>query len=170
MQLKTAFYLMAGTACLSVSGMALAFDSVKNIIYPSPGLYRIVTNSILKDNSGGGPGMTYEIEQDSATGNARTMTTRPGDAPVTNNYAGQGPMNQCIKPLYVGLRRHEDKYEDQKKRRHELGVHNRRALWDGSADCDADHGATLYAYRQHLPGDGCTVMVMGGAADHINQR
>lgn len=99
MQLKTPLCLFAAAACLSVSGAALAFESVKNIVYPSPGFYRVVSKSTQKDNAGGKPGMTHEIEQDSATGNARTTTTRPGDAAITNTYAGQGPINQCIKPL-----------------------------------------------------------------------
>lgn len=99
MQLKTPLCLFATTACLSMSGMVLAFESVKNIAYPSPGYYRIVSKSTQKENSGGGLAMTHEMEQDTATGNARTATTRPGEAPITNTYAGQGPINQCIKPL-----------------------------------------------------------------------
>lgn len=102
MQLKTPLCLFAAVAGVSVSGTALAFDAVKNIIYPSPGLYRVVTKGTMQDNSSGGSGLTHEIEQDSATGNARTKTTRPGEAPVTNSYTGQGPINQCIKPLPAG--------------------------------------------------------------------
>lgn len=102
MQLKTPLSLFAAAACLSLSGVALAYDAVKNIIYPSPGLYRVVTKSTMKDNSTGASGMTHEIEQDSATGNARTAITRPGDAPVVNTYTGQGPLSQCIKPLPPG--------------------------------------------------------------------
>lgn len=99
MQLKTLLCLFAAAACLSMSGMVLAFDTVKNILYPSPGLYRVVTKSTMQDNAAVGPGLTHEIEQDTATGNARTTTTRPGEAPITNSYAGQGPLSQCIKPL-----------------------------------------------------------------------
>lgn len=99
MQWKTSVHLSAGAAWLCVCGTALAFEAVKNIVYPSPGLYRVVTKSTMKDNGASGAGMAHEIEQDSATGNARTTTTRPGEAPLTNSYAGQAPLSQCIKSL-----------------------------------------------------------------------
>lgn len=45
------------------------------------------------------PAITQQYAQEGAGGSVQLKGAKAGEAPVTTNYAGQGPANICIKPL-----------------------------------------------------------------------